>query len=180
MSITSYIFWLFLIVSLLVYYVFPQKLQWVVLLVTSIFFFGLSCELYTGIYLLITIFATYVCANKMILETDQLKAKKWLIIGIVIDAGILIVLKYSNFGIENVNVLFSVFGLKKQISHISWLAPPVNKSAEWVHSHPVYVPVPVFSQPACVCACGQSSKKCRRLFCDNPHGTDFQDDAVNG
>ena len=91
MSITSYIFWLFLIVSLLVYYVFPQKLQWVVLLVTSIFFFGLSCELYTGIYLLITIFATYVCANKMILETDQLKAKKWLIIGIVIDAGILIV-----------------------------------------------------------------------------------------
>ena len=123
MSITSYIFWLFLIVSLLVYYVFPRKLQWVVLLVTSIFFFGLSCELYTGIYLLITIFATYVCANKMILETDQLKAKKWLIIGIVIDAGILIVLKYSNFGIENVNVLFSVFGLKKQISHISWLAP---------------------------------------------------------
>lgn len=115
MSITSYIFWLFLIVSLLVYYVFPRKLQWVVLLVTSIFFFGLSCELYTGIYLLITIFATYVCANKMILETDQLKAKKWLIIGIVIDAGILIVLKYSNFGIENVNVLFSVFGLKKQI-----------------------------------------------------------------
>ena len=42
MSITSYIFWLFLIVSLLVYYVFPRKLQWVVLLVTSIFFFSFS------------------------------------------------------------------------------------------------------------------------------------------
>mgnify|MGYP003067147382 FL=1 len=112
-----------MIISLLLYYVFPRKIQWIILLVTSVIFFGLSCNLYTGIYLLITILSTHFCANKIKFEKKRNIAKRWLILGIVIDAGLLVVLKYSNFAIENINAILKVFKLGEQIEYLHWLAP---------------------------------------------------------
>ncbi|WP_288702454.1 MBOAT family protein [uncultured Clostridium sp.] len=123
MSITSYIFWFFLAISTLVYYIVPRKMQWIILLITSALFFFMSCKPYTGVYLLITIIATHICANRIAFEKKKDRAKRWLIVGIVIDAGLLIVLKYSNFAIENTNIVCEIFGIHRQIEHLNWIAP---------------------------------------------------------
>lgn len=41
----------------------------------------------------------------------------------MIDAGLLVVLKYSNFAIENINAILKVFKLGEQIEYLHWLAP---------------------------------------------------------
>ncbi len=123
MSITSYIFFVFFVFSLLIYYIFPNNLQWIVLLVFSGLFFFLSCTPYTGIYLGACIIITHICANKINLEKVQKKKKKYLLIGIILNSSILVVLKYSNFGLQNINHIISLLGFSFQFNTIMWAVP---------------------------------------------------------
>lgn len=123
MSITSYIFFTFFAFSLLIYYIFPINFQWIVLLVFSGLFFVLSCTPYTGIYLVACIIITHICANKIDLEKNQKKKKTYLLIGIILNASMLVVLKYSNFGVQNINYIISLLGFSFQLDTIRWIAP---------------------------------------------------------
>lgn len=125
MALTSAAFLLFFVLSLLVYYLIPGKFQWIGLLVFSAVFFLLSAEPYTAVYLLASILVTWFCANGIAKAREDRpgRAKLLLGLGIACNLGILALLKYSNFFIENLNGLISLFGGAGQVSKLSLLAP---------------------------------------------------------
>ena len=55
MSVISYIFIVFLLCTVLVYYIVPKKIQWVVLLIASLIFYG-----YAGIEYLMLVSVTAI------------------------------------------------------------------------------------------------------------------------
>lgn len=127
MSYISLIFALFCLVLLLVYYIVPKKFQWVVLLIGSTVFYLFSGVKYI-LYVIVTAFTSYMAAvlihkNKKrfaeelpelqkTVSSDEVRAavkknerkSKMLMLGAVgVALGILIVLKYLDFMITNIN-----------------------------------------------------------------------------
>lgn len=133
MLFTSYGFILFLFIMFILYYLIPKKLQWVLLLVGSFVFYCFSGWENVA-FMTITILTTYYFSmgigklyrqqeaylkeNKALLSKEEKKAykdgirskqKKLLLICLLVDLGILAVLKYTNFAISNVNGLLRLF-----------------------------------------------------------------------
>lgn len=107
MSLTSLPFLCFFGVSLLIYYVIPGKFQWIGLLLYSLAFFLLSSTPYTLLYLAASILSVSLCADVIVMRNRKY-AKAALIVGLVINVGLLGLLKYSNFFIRTFNALCSV------------------------------------------------------------------------
>ena len=122
MSVVSYIFIVFLAVTVLIYYIVPKKIQWWVLLAASAVFYA-----YSGIDNLLivvgTAFLVYpltMLMEKNLEEQDRLlldadkrtarkiktaqkkKRKKYLVLALLIVIGALIVFKVTGFAIENI------------------------------------------------------------------------------
>lgn len=111
-------------ISIFVYYIVPKRFQWVALLIYSAVFFVLSSTPYTGIYLLASILSTHFCAHRIHENINQRrKSKRYLIIGILVNAGMLAALKYSNFAVNNINVILHRFGITHAIPNVSLLGP---------------------------------------------------------
>lgn len=126
MALTSASFLLFFALSLLIYYLIPGKNQWIRLLLFSAAFFLLSAKAYTVVYLVMSILSTWFCAVKIAEAKEtgkENRAKILLAVGIVINLGILALLKYSNFLIDNTNWIISAFGGAGEIPKLSLLAP---------------------------------------------------------
>lgn len=133
MSFTSTAFILFATLTLLIYYIVPKRAQWVVLLVASLGFY-ISYDIWYLPFLTITIFSTwlfariiarisskadtYLAAHKANMTKDEKKAYKakvkrqkrpYLVIGLVLNFGILGVLKYTGFVLGEINGIMSLF-----------------------------------------------------------------------
>ncbi len=127
MTYTSLVFALFCLVLLLVYYVAPKKIQWIVLLIGSVVFYLFSGVKYI-LYVVITAFTTYITAIlahknkrefagklpelKQTLSADEVriaikknerKSRAFMLCAVAVDLGILIVLKYLDFVLSNIN-----------------------------------------------------------------------------
>ena len=133
MLFTSYNFILFLLALFIIYYIIPQKYQWLLLLVASFFFY--RCSGWDNVaYITVTITATYFTAvkigqlhrqqelylkeNKGSLSKEEKKAykdkvkskqKKYLLLCLFFDLGVLAVVKYTNFAISNINSVSKIF-----------------------------------------------------------------------
>ena len=134
MLFTSYKFILFLLILFILYYAIPSKHQWKLLLI-----FSYAFDLFAGpkyiIYILVssvTIHITalliqkitdeqkeYLAANKETMTREDKKEyklscksrqRKWLVLGLLINFGILFGVKYTGFFIKNVNSFMSIFG----------------------------------------------------------------------
>ena len=125
MLFTSFEFIAFVMAALVLYYIVPKKVQWIVLLAANAWFYVQAG--YAGlIYILATIITTYCSAlgiealqkrqkqyltdNKETLSKEDKKIYKqhsksrqklWLVACLLINFGILAVLKYTNFVILN-------------------------------------------------------------------------------
>lgn len=144
MYFTSYEFLGFLTVLLLVYYLIPKKFQWMLLLAASYLFYFIAGADYL-FYILattVTIYATarileknadrqhaYLKEHKAELTSEEKKAYKkaqkkirirWVAACILLNLGILAVVKYTNFMISNINGILSVFG-SKQAGRLSFV-----------------------------------------------------------
>lgn len=98
MDFISVAYFAFLCVILLLYYAIPKNRQWVLLLVSGIFFY--SCfSLKMWIFLLFTAVTTYLYARY------AAKSGKWLAFVIIINVGALLFLKTSASGLGVVNRL---------------------------------------------------------------------------
>lgn len=146
MLFTSYNFILFLLVLFILYYIIPKRYQWLLLLVASFIFYS-----YSGwdnvAYITVTIIATYFASlkigqlykqqdsylkeNKASLSREDKKAykekvkskqKRYLLLCLFFDLGILAVLKYTNFVISNVNSVARIFNAG-QISFLDIALP---------------------------------------------------------
>lgn len=133
MSITSLVFLLFVFATLIVYYIVPKKAQWIILLISSLIFYVTSC--YWGIfYVLTTSLTVYIATitidklkkqQKHMLKTNKLqwskdekkqykekiksKNKKILIFTLFLNFGILCIIKYSAFAVEQFNSIANFF-----------------------------------------------------------------------
>ncbi len=147
MIFTSYEFVLFLVIVFTLYYTIPKKYQWVLLLIASYAFYAYAGASFL-IYIIITSVSTYFFSyligkihrqqklylrdNKGLLSRDQrkeyresMKSKRFklLVICLVINFGILAVIKYTNFAIANVNSLLNVFNAGSGLSFINFAVP---------------------------------------------------------
>lgn len=130
MFFTSWEFLLFLAALFIVYYLIPKKLQWMLLLAANILFYAFA-GLSGCIYITVTILTTYTIARRMETIRDnrakyfsdhklslsreekvaykkqtKRNTRRWLVLCLVINFGILAVLKYTNFVVPMVSPLF--------------------------------------------------------------------------
>ncbi len=134
MLFTSYSFIAFLAVMFLAYYITPKKWQWVTLLAGSYTFYafaGLDCLIFiafttVSVYIVSRLISSriekenrYIAENRDTLTKDERKAFKArekkkrfyiLLIGLFLNFGILAVLKYTAFAVNNINSLVELFG----------------------------------------------------------------------
>ena len=144
MSIVSFQFLVFALILVGIYFVVPKKWQWVVILIANTIFYAFSGVKYI-VYILATAFATYWAAirienitllgTKLVSAADNPELKKEvkssilsmkkLICGIAIvfGMGIWVVLKYSNFFIDNLNSIARALNLEWQKEPVSWILP---------------------------------------------------------
>ena len=105
MSITSVTFLLFVAVSLMIYWQLPSKYQWWVLLADSLIFYFLNAEAYTFIYLLTSVVSVYF-ATIFFEKEENIKRKRIVLTGtLIINMGILAILKYTNLLLKTINYL---------------------------------------------------------------------------
>ena len=151
MSILSLTFIVFLMVTTAVYYTVPKKAQWIILLLASGIFYLLSSirgvffVLFTAttVYLatnrmqnLLEIQNHYLKENKETLSKEEKRAyktnikskrKRTMISTLVLNFGILCIIKYTHFAIEQINLLINCFG-GIEISNDFTLAAPLGIS----------------------------------------------------
>ena len=130
MLFTSYSFILFLTVMFLLYYAVPKKCQWMLLLAGSYCFYAYSGIHFLAFILLTTVStwysarritriqeqqAAYLKEHKASMDKEQKKrykasmkkkTKRWMLACILLNIGLLAVLKYTDFVISNINGIF--------------------------------------------------------------------------
>ena len=93
----------FLPILLLVYFIVPKKYKNLVLLIFSLIFYFLGEPKYIVI-LILSCLLNYFFGKKV---NDSKNKKLWLIISIIYNVGQLLVFKYTDFFIENINNIFN-------------------------------------------------------------------------
>ena len=121
MSIITITYLAFLLISLVIYYIFPRKFRWVVLLLSSLVFFFLNCSWQLFLVLLIEIITTYM--GTIIMERYPKHSKKVLIATIAIIIGFLFVFKYFNIIPLSFNLVSRIFDLNLEVNKLNLLAP---------------------------------------------------------
>lgn len=107
MSLVSNLFIIFVAGAVLLYYLLPKKMRWWGLLLTSYIYYLAAGTKYFP-FLLFSTIITYLCglAIEHEVNQDKKKAKRYLIIGLILNFGMLGVIKYTNFILENINLAF--------------------------------------------------------------------------
>ncbi|MGN0367766.1 MAG: MBOAT family O-acyltransferase [Wujia sp.] len=106
MTITSNLFIAFVALVFAVYYIVPKKGRWLVLLFASYAFY-MYASVSAVVFILVSTLSTYACARWVeVLQKRGKTGKSALVLALVLNLGILGVLKYSAFVMENVNALF--------------------------------------------------------------------------
>ncbi len=118
MDITSFLFFAFVGVSLLIYCLVPHKFQWLVLLADSLIFYFLTVEPYTFIYIIISVFTVWAAALYFRKVDDIKKKRIVLALTVILNVGILVALKYTNMFIGTFN-----YWTGKSIAEVNWIAP---------------------------------------------------------
>ena len=143
MEINSLKFILFVAVVIIVYIITPKKYKWVTLLVSSYVFYWLNSNQLI-IFMLITTLSIYILSlllgkidkkveieikskekeeKKKLKEKAKNKKKLIVLIALIINLGILGVIKYFNFFSGNINTLLNLFNLNIQIPSMQFILP---------------------------------------------------------
>lgn len=146
MFFTSYDFLIFVLVLFFLYYQIPRKYQWYLLLGASYFFYFAAGPEYL-VYILATTLTIYFAGCQIeknaARQKDYLRehkelsreAKKdykkgqkkirfrWLAACVLLNIGILAVVKYGDFAIANVNGLLETLGRDRQLSYLKLAVP---------------------------------------------------------
>lgn len=101
-SSISFLFF-FLPLIILLYFIVPKKFRNSILLIFSLIFYFFGEKWYV-LLLLLSCLINYICG----LLIAKLKNKRFLIIGLIFNIGLLIYYKYTNFFIDNFNSLFNI------------------------------------------------------------------------
>ncbi len=145
MLFASYEFIFFLICVFLIYYILPKKWQWIFLLIASYVFYFIANPLYL-IFITTTSFTIYFAAcrieklrvafkekgfpegidkeeKKALKAKEKALEKKWMLGALLLNIGILAVLKYTNFVISNINGVALLAGSELSIERLNIILP---------------------------------------------------------
>ncbi len=111
----------FLVVTSL-FFILPHRFRWSLLLAASCFFYMLFKPEYILI-LIFTIVVDYFAGILLENEHNEGKKRKYLIMSLVANIGVLAVFKYYNFLNDNVTGLATLFGCKNHIPAFTWVLP---------------------------------------------------------
>ena len=113
MNLISLVFLAFCLITLLIYFVIPKKIQWCVLLISSIVFLFYGNLSLNAVWQFIIIVATsYIFSILIDKYRDTKKSKIFLLVGIFIILGQLAYLKYSNLIITTFNQILKLLGIE--------------------------------------------------------------------
>ncbi len=121
MSIVSLSFLVFLTVLVAAYFLLPKKCQWAVLLLGSVVFYVSAGGWFSLAFIYFTSFSIYLGAR--LISKHENKKKLILALDIIINLGILIVLKYGIFILKEVSGIVSFMGISLDIPERSWVLP---------------------------------------------------------
>lgn len=126
MLFNSINFIIFIIPVMLIYYIIPQRVKYIWLLVSSYFFY-MSWNVKYAFLMVLSTVTTYICAillgrnyNGQSYETYK---KIIFTIGLLINLGILIIFKYSNFFQLNLDKMLNYLGIECNYKHLNLLLP---------------------------------------------------------
>lgn len=126
MGITSFYFLCFYAAILILYYVIPKRAQWGLLLLCSAAYYLLSGN---GLLILYPVAAVTACyAGTWLLRSlpaeEAGKRKIVLAMTVLVNIGILVILKYINFGIYTIDGIARLFGSSEDlIRSVDFLVP---------------------------------------------------------
>ncbi len=115
----------FLPLFLLLYYLAPRPLKNAVLLVCSVLFYAWGAPRFI-LVILGTTLLDFFLVNRMNDSENETERKIMLTISVLVNIGLLFLFKYSNFFVENINILLKTL----HIHHIKWakMALPIGIS----------------------------------------------------
>ena len=136
MIFTSISFLIFFSVVFLLYYIVPKKIQWIVLLIASIFFY-ISASVQYIFYVLFASIITYVGAliisnidkkqkstiennsnnitkdeKKALKKSFQKRKKIIIVVTVLVTLSLLIIMKYTKFIFQNISLVHNLVGLE--------------------------------------------------------------------
>ena len=147
MFFTSYSFIIFISLLFIIYYAIPKKYQWMLLLLASYIFYSFAGIKFLS-YIIFTTVSTYFASqkignlydeefkylkeNKAELSRDEIKEYKskiksarwkWLLSCLLLNFGILAIIKYTNFTISNINYILDVVGSHRPLGFLDIALP---------------------------------------------------------
>ncbi len=119
MELTSFIFFMFCLLTILIYFVIPKKFQWFVLLISSIvFLFWDNFSISTVMQAIIVLIPTYILGIQIEKYSNTKKGKWLLIIGIAIILGQLAYLKYTNLFLTTAKHLLKLINIEYKFTPV--------------------------------------------------------------
>ncbi|MBU0467761.1 MAG: MBOAT family protein, partial [Candidatus Omnitrophica bacterium] len=122
MSFNSIQFLIFFPIVAIIYFLIHQKYRWIFLLTASYYFY--MC--WEPGYLLLIILSTlidYYAGIMMGKQADKSKRKKYLILSLLTNLGLLAIFKYYNFFNQSLGILFSYSHIDYKVSSLNLLLP---------------------------------------------------------
>ncbi len=122
MLFNSFSYIVFFVVVTALYFVFPHKLRWIILLAASyIFYMAWKPELI--VLIVFSTFSNYAISRKIYASEDAKKRKKLLVLSLVINFGLLFIFKYLVFLNETFIGIFDFGGGKWPIESFDIILP---------------------------------------------------------
>ena len=118
MSVLTLDYFVFLIIVLLLYYLLPAKFQWVLLLVSSLFFYINKAAWYQSLAFFVFILINYLAS--LYLEPDNKNRKKAFTAIIVFDILVFILFKYPKFFYSTLISLLRMLGSEATLLPIQY------------------------------------------------------------
>ena len=122
MSFDSIQFLVFFPIVIALYFIIPFKKRWILLLIASYYFY-MCWRVDYIILIMISTIIDYICSNQMSKINLKQKRKKWLIISLISNLGILFGFKYFNFFSEEIQILFNHYNIFYEVPFFNVLLP---------------------------------------------------------
>ena len=122
MLFNSIQFLFFFPVVMILYFIIPFKIRWILLLIASYYFY-MCWKVDYIVLIIISTLIDYICSNQMAKLKLKKNRKKWLLISIFSNLGILFGFKYFNFFSENIQTLFNQYNIFYDIPFFNVLLP---------------------------------------------------------
>lgn len=122
MLFNSIEFLYFFLIVTVTFFVLPHKVRWLLLLLASCYFYMVFRPEYILI-LFFTIIIDYFVGIKLEKIQDKSWKKKFLIISIIANIGILVFFKYYNFINTNITEVLDLFSLKNKLPYLNIVLP---------------------------------------------------------